>query len=60
MNPESCRPLPLSRIEAIDINTPEDFRLAEIVWRGLQQAEDEARAEASCETGRLPKRERAA
>jgi CMP-N-acetylneuraminic acid synthetase len=25
----------LSRIEAIDINTEEDFRFAEIVWRGL-------------------------
>jgi CMP-N-acetylneuraminic acid synthetase len=36
MNPESCRPLPLSRIEAIDINTPEDLRFAEVVWEGMR------------------------
>jgi N-acylneuraminate cytidylyltransferase len=35
MNPDRVAPLPLSRLEAIDINTPEDFELAEIVWRGL-------------------------
>lgn len=37
MNPERVAPLYLSRIEAIDINTPEDFELAEIVWRGLHR-----------------------
>lgn len=35
LNPESCAPLHLSRLESIDINTPEDFDFAEIVWRGL-------------------------
>jgi CMP-N-acetylneuraminic acid synthetase len=35
LNPASCRPLFLSRIEAIDINTPEDFQFAEIVLVGL-------------------------
>lgn len=35
MNPDSCLPLILDPIEAIDINTPEDFALAEALWRGL-------------------------
>lgn len=35
VNPRSCRPLYLSRIEGIDINSLEDFRFAEVVWRGL-------------------------
>jgi len=35
MNPESCAPLGVSRLEAIDINTEEDFAFAEIVWKGL-------------------------
>jgi len=38
MNPASCAPLHLSRLESIDINTPEDFAFAEIVWRGLSRA----------------------
>jgi hypothetical protein len=25
----------VSKLEVLDINTPEDFALAEIVWRGL-------------------------
>jgi len=33
----SCLPYYLSRIESIDINTPEDFDFAEIVWQGLQK-----------------------
>jgi hypothetical protein len=35
MNPEKVAPLFLSRLEAIDINTPEDFAFAEVVARGL-------------------------
>lgn len=35
MNPARAVGLPLSRIESIDINTPEDFEFAQIVWRGL-------------------------
>lgn len=35
MNPERVAPLFLSRLEAIDINTPEDFAFAEVVERGL-------------------------
>lgn len=35
MNPQRVAPLYLSRLEAMDINTPEDFELAEIIWRGL-------------------------
>lgn len=35
LNPGNCMPCFLSRIESIDINTPEDFRFAEIVWKGL-------------------------
>jgi CMP-N-acetylneuraminic acid synthetase len=38
LNPNSCAPLRLTRIEAIDINTPEDFDLAEAVWRGLNMS----------------------
>lgn len=36
MNPESCTPFLLSRLEAIDINTAEDFQFAEWIWRGLR------------------------
>ena len=38
MNSDATRsyPLSLSRIEAIDINTEEDFQFAKIVWKGLQ------------------------
>jgi N-acylneuraminate cytidylyltransferase len=35
LDPDSCAPVPLSRIEAVDINTPEDFLFAEVLWRGL-------------------------
>lgn len=35
MNPERVGPLFLSRIESVDINTPEDFAFAEVLWRGL-------------------------
>jgi len=35
MNPERVAPLFLSRLEAIDINTLEDFAFAEVVARGL-------------------------
>ncbi len=30
-----CRGLLLSRLEAVDINTPEDFAFAELLWRGI-------------------------
>lgn len=36
MNPGSCAPLYLSRLESTDINTPEDFAFAELLWRGLE------------------------
>jgi CMP-N-acetylneuraminic acid synthetase len=36
LDPRSCVALPLSRLEAIDINTADDFALAEIVWYGLR------------------------
>jgi CMP-N-acetylneuraminic acid synthetase len=36
MNPDSCLPLVLDPIEAVDIDTPEDFALAEALWRGLR------------------------
>ena len=35
MNPDNSGALVLSKLEAIDINTPEDFDFAEIVLRGL-------------------------
>ena len=36
LNANSCLPYFLSRLESIDINTIEDFRFAEIVWRGMR------------------------
>jgi CMP-N-acetylneuraminic acid synthetase len=36
MDPERAAPLYLSRLEAVDINTPEDFAFAEILWRGIE------------------------
>lgn len=39
MNIENCHPLVVSKLEVLDINTAEDFELAEIVWRGLQAAQ---------------------
>jgi len=38
VNPASCVLLGLSRLEAVDINTEEDFNFAEIVWKGIQSA----------------------
>ncbi len=35
MNPDNCAPLYLSKLEAIDINTEEDFGFADTVWAGL-------------------------
>jgi len=37
MNTENCYPLIVSKLEVLDINTPEDFELAEIVWHGLNR-----------------------
>lgn len=37
LNPASCVPCFLSRIESVDINTAEDFEFAEIIWRGLKE-----------------------
>lgn len=36
MNPERAAGFRLSRLEAVDINTPEDFEFAEALWRGLR------------------------
>jgi CMP-N-acetylneuraminic acid synthetase len=38
INVNSCLPYFLSRIESIDINTIEDFKFAEIVWKGKKNA----------------------
>lgn len=35
MDVQHVHPLMLSRLESIDINTPEDFEFAELVWRGV-------------------------
>jgi N-acylneuraminate cytidylyltransferase len=35
LNPDRCAPVLLSPLEAIDIDTEEDFAFAETVWRGL-------------------------
>ena len=35
LNPDSCLPYTLSKIESVDINTLEDFDYAEIIWKGL-------------------------
>lgn len=37
INKINCCPLYLSKIEAIDINTEEDFKFAKIVWKGLNK-----------------------
>jgi N-acylneuraminate cytidylyltransferase len=34
-NPESCLPVFLSKLEAIDVNWPEDLEFARILWKGL-------------------------
>ena len=36
LNPNNCIPFMLSKIETIDINTMDDFKFAEIVWKGFQ------------------------
>ncbi|HEY3495195.1 MAG TPA: hypothetical protein VGK73_10935 [Polyangiaceae bacterium] len=36
LNPERAAGFRLSRLEAVDINTPEDFDFAEVLWRGLR------------------------
>lgn len=35
LNPDNCMACSLSRVEEVDINTPEDFWFADIVWQGL-------------------------
>lgn len=35
LNPENCKPCLLSKLEATDINTMEDFYIAELLWKGL-------------------------
>lgn len=47
MNPDSCVPVLLGPLEALDINTPEDFALAEALWRGLHGTPDGVRAAAA-------------
>jgi N-acylneuraminate cytidylyltransferase len=37
MNVDNCYPLVVSKLEVLDINTPEDFELAETVWHGLHR-----------------------
>ena len=37
LNPESCAPCGLTKLESIDINTEEDFEFARVVWRGLEE-----------------------
>ena len=37
MDPNSCKPYFLSKIEAIDINNEEDFKLAEIMVLGKKR-----------------------
>ena len=36
LDPESVRGMMLSKLESVDVNTPEDFALAELLWHGLQ------------------------
>ena len=43
MNPDKVAPLFLSRLEAVDINTPEDFAFAEVIERGLSRDRGKAR-----------------
>lgn len=40
LNPNSCLPFHLSKVEAIDINTLEDFRFAELVWHGMKSIDN--------------------
>ncbi|RJO66151.1 MAG: acylneuraminate cytidylyltransferase family protein [Myxococcales bacterium] len=39
---ESCAPYYLSRLESVDINYPEDFELAELLWHGLHALHEKA------------------
>lgn len=39
LNPFSCKPFYLSKIESVDINTIEDFEFAETLWFGLNKKE---------------------
>lgn len=50
--PDACAHLDLSRIEAIDINTEEDFWFAEIVWKGMKVYYRGSNQ--SCQTKRKP------
>ena len=36
LNPQSCLPYILSKLETVDINTPEDFEFAELLFKGLE------------------------
>jgi CMP-N-acetylneuraminic acid synthetase len=37
INPDSCYPMELSQVEAVDINTAEDYEFAKIVWAGMEK-----------------------
>jgi hypothetical protein len=37
-DPECCVRIPVSKIEAITIDTEEDWQFAELVWRGCQES----------------------
>jgi N-acylneuraminate cytidylyltransferase len=46
VNPERCAPILLTAVEAVDIDTPEDFELAEALWRGRRGSHDALRTAA--------------
>ncbi len=54
LNPESCLPYFLSKIESVDINTPEDFEFAECLARGGGEYLIIAVIPARYESSRLP------
>lgn len=54
MSTDACAPLYLSRMESIDINTPEDFAFAELVWRGLEAAGTPGELEETSALSRAP------
>lgn len=37
LNPYNCQPCMLSKTETVDINTMEDFKFAEIIWKGVHK-----------------------
>ncbi len=37
LNPDSCKPYVLSKLESVDINTGEDFQFAELLWIGMHR-----------------------